>query len=95
MRNLLVSAFVIGTLTCPVAFAHEAEALVAPATTVEHTETTEVSKTSSKPLRKRAKVKKKVRKCHDKHHHKQGAAKRGHKTPAEEKIAEETEKTNR
>lgn len=86
MKNLLISGLVIGSLiACPVAFTDE------PAQTVEQTEQQKAA-----PVKKKAHAKKTRCKHRGKCHHKQRAKQMSStETPAEKKIDEETELTNR
>jgi len=98
MKNLLVSALVVGALACPVVYANEEAAVTQPAA--------EGQAEPAKQPRKKHHGKKKQR-CKKKHGKKRHQAKKHHKhhakpkqiteeeTPAEKKIEEETELTNR
>ena len=98
MKNLVISALVVGALACPVAFAEEKGAPAPEATT---------SEAVAKPAHKKAKHKKhKAGKKHKRAHHK--LHKKSHhemhkhhhhkahgETPAEKQIEKETELNNR
>ena len=102
MKNLLVSALVVGALACPMVNAEEAVAQPAAAQSGE-------AEHAKQPQKKHHGKKKHQgkRKHHGKKHHHKHHAKKHHKhhakpkqlaeeeTPAEKKIEEETELTNR
>jgi ABC-type nickel/cobalt efflux system permease component RcnA len=102
MKNLLVSALVVGALACPVVYANEEATVAQPAAEGQ----AEPAKQPHKKHHGKKKRHQGKKKHHGKKHHKQHA-KKHHKhhakpkqvaeeeTPAEKKIEEETELTNR
>jgi hypothetical protein len=85
MKNLLISGLVIGSLICPIALANTPEQAAAPAVEAAQPEKQVVKK-------KKHHAKKK----HSKHHRKHAKGQMSSaETPAEKKIDEETDLTNR
>lgn len=111
MRNLIISALLVGALACPVAYATEEEA-TQPAAQGQQSMAEPASDVSSEPGKemKKAKKHKKHKKHAKKHKHSKHkkhakdeatmsqsdeASTHSHETPAERKIDQETELNNR